>query len=255
VSDRPTTTIVIPAYNASRYVAVAVRSVLDQTDRDLELLVRDDGSEDDTADVAERAIAGDPRGRVIRGDHRGVSGGLREAFAMARGEFVGQVDADDRLHLSAVRACRGRLNTHPRAGFVYTRHREIDEHGRIMRAGRRDRIPFDMNRMLIDFMTFHFRLIRKSAYEAAGGWDPVFDKASDYDMCLRLAEVAPVCHLPKTLYDYRVHRTSISQTRRFEQALASLRAVNEALRRRGQADEFEVVLTPQNRFRLRRRQG
>jgi len=255
VSDAPTTTIVIPAYRVERFVAEAVRSVLEQTDRDLELIVWDDGSDDGTADAAEAAIGGDPRGRVVRAEHRGVSGALRGGFAEARGGLLGQVDADDRLHRTALRDCRGRLSVHPRAGFVYTRHREIDEHGRVLRAGRRDRIPFDMNRMLIDFMTFHFRLIRRWAYEAAGGWDPTYDRASDYELCLRLAEIAPVRHLPKVLYDYRVHRTSISQTARTEQAQASLRAVNEALERRGQADRYEVIMTPQLRFRLVRRDG
>jgi glycosyltransferase involved in cell wall biosynthesis len=246
----PASSIVIPAYRAERYVAEAVRSVLGQSDRDFELIVWDDGSDDGTADAAEAAIGGDPRGRVVRAEHRGVSGALRGAFAEARGALIGQVDADDRLHPSALRACRARLASYPGAGFVYTRHREIDSAGRVLRTGRRCRIPFDPNRMLIDFMTFHFRLIRREAYERSGGWDPAYLRAADYDLCLRLAEVAAVRHVPRVLYDYRVHRSSISVASREEQTQASLRAVNAALRRRGQADRYAVVLTEAKKFRL-----
>ena len=246
----PAVGIVVPAYNARPFVAEAVASVLGQRDRDLELLVWDDGSTDGTAEAAEAAIGADPRGRVVRAGHQGLTRSLRDAYAQCRGRLLGQCDADDRLHPDAVAACRARLRAVPRAGFVYTRHRVIDDAGRDRGVGKRGRLPFDRNRMLLDFLTFHFRLYRRRAFEAAGGWDVGYERAQDYDLCLRLSEVAPVAHLPRPLYDYRVHARSVSHTAKPRQVADALRAVNAALSRRGEAGRFRVVADARGKFRL-----
>ena len=149
----------MPAYRVAASVGEAFSSVLAQSESDFELIMWDDGSPDDTAAAAEAAIGGDPRGRVVRAAHQTLTPSLRDAFAAARGRFVAQVDADDRLHPHALRDTLGRLRRRPKAGFVYTRHREIDTAGRPPGPGRRDRVPFDRNRMLLVFMTFHFRSV------------------------------------------------------------------------------------------------
>ncbi len=245
----------MPLYNGEAFVAEAVRSVLDQTDRDFELIIYDDGSTDRGAAVASRLIEDDRRACMVRAAHQGLGATLRDAFAMARGELIGQIDADDRLHPKALALCRRALEKRPDAGYVYTRHRRIDINGNVLGGGTHDRVPFDKNKMLIDFLTPHFRLYRKAAYDAVGGWDSSLKAATDYELCLRLVDRFPVCHVPRVLYDYRQHPGSISAAFNTLQRDLSLRAVNASLARRGQADRYHVVSSADGKFRLGQKPG
>src|SRR5687767_486979 len=93
----PTVSLLIPAHNRADFVAAAVGSVTRQTYRDFELLVWDDGSSDATADVAERAAAGDSRVRVVRTPHAGVCASINAAARQLTGEYFGWVDSDDAI--------------------------------------------------------------------------------------------------------------------------------------------------------------
>ena len=105
--------------------------------------------------------------------------------------------------------------------------------------------------MLTDFMMFHFRLMRREALDAAGGFDPVIPaEVWDYDLALRLSEVAQVRCLPLPLYQYRQHGSSLSATRRKEQLDAAAAAVRAAIRRRGVDDQIKLVVSPRGQFRL-----
>ena len=91
--ELPELSVVIPAYNRAEVVLTAVRSVLDQADESVEVIVVDDGSTDNTADVVE--TFGDPRVRVIRADHQGVSSTRNTGAAAARSSFLAFLDSDD----------------------------------------------------------------------------------------------------------------------------------------------------------------
>lgn len=243
--------IVMTVYNAERYLSAAMESVLAQSFDDLELILWDDGSTDGSAEIARGYT--DPRVRFIASQHRGRGRALAEACAWAEGNFLGLVDADDRLEPTAVEECVHYLNHQPRIDMVYTDHRILDEVGRSGALGRRCRIPYSKERLLLDFMTHHFRLLRRSVYEQVGGFDPAFPLAMDYDLCLRLSEVTEIAHLPRALYHYRQHPESLSATRRLEQALWAQRAIQNALDRRGMEWVCELEVRP--RFRLRRKEN
>ncbi|MCB1786258.1 MAG: glycosyltransferase family 2 protein [Gammaproteobacteria bacterium] len=95
---RPLVSVITPAYNRVGTVAPAVRSVLDQTYADLELLFIDDGSDDGTADIANRAAAGDRRFRLVRNPHLGVSAARNTGLRLARGELIAYLDSDNCWH-------------------------------------------------------------------------------------------------------------------------------------------------------------
>jgi len=102
-------------------------------------------------------------------------------------------------------------------------------------------------------MTFHFRLIRRSVFEQAGGINEEFRCAEDYDLCMRLSEVTEIRHIQKPLYYYRVHPESISQRMRIEQIHCSRDAIAGALERRGLDDRFQIDLQIRGRFSLKRK--
>jgi glycosyltransferase involved in cell wall biosynthesis len=245
--------LVIPAYNRERFVGAAVRSVLAQTRRDFELIVWDDGSTDGTVAAAREAAGGDPRVRVVAGEHRGVSATLNAAIRSSGGAYVGWVDSDDGLAPEALAETAPVLDADPGIGMVYTKYFSTDANGRVRGVGKRCAIPYSRERLLVDFMTFHFRLIRRRVFDQVGGLDETAISAEDYDLCLRLSEVTEIRHVDKPLYFYRVHDDSESQAGRVRQILASRDAINRALQRRGMAETHELRVQIIGQFRLHRK--
>src|ERR1043166_827555 len=113
-----TVSVVIPTYNRAHTVRDAVRSVLAQRYRDLELIVVDDGSTDDTA--ARLAAVSDPRLRVIMGRHAGVSAARNLGVSKASGNLISFLDSDDLWHPDKLTAEVAFLERHPEVHAVFT---------------------------------------------------------------------------------------------------------------------------------------
>ncbi|WP_265278363.1 hypothetical protein [Nostoc sp. KVJ3] len=90
---------------------------------------------------------------------------------------MGWVDSDDILAPTALEQTISILNNHPKVGLVYTDYQLMDEQGNLHGIGQRCQIPYSKERLLVDFMIFHFRLIRRTVYEQVGGIDPNFTYA------------------------------------------------------------------------------
>ncbi|MBD2507509.1 CHAT domain-containing protein [Nostoc muscorum FACHB-395] len=248
----PLISIVIVNYNRESYLGVAIASVLAQTWQDFELLIWDDGSTDGSVAIANAYAQQDRRVRVVEAQHQGVSAACKIAIAQTSGSYIGIVDSDDILAPTALAQTATVLNRHPETGFVYTDYLNIDEKSQVIGYGHRCDIPYSPEGLLVNFMTFHFRLMRRSAYDQVGGVNKSFRCAEDYDLCLRLSEVAQVRRVEEPLYLYRNHSQSISVTRKSEQILWSQKAIAQALWRRGLAEKLQIdVEVPESRFILR----
>ncbi|MBW4472549.1 MAG: CHAT domain-containing protein [Stenomitos rutilans HA7619-LM2] len=250
----PLISIVITTYNREAYLGGAIESVLQQAFTDFELLIWDDGSDDRSVAIADHYAQHDARVRVIAAAHRGRVAALQSAIAHTTGTYLGWVDSDDLLSPTALEQTVPILQQQPHIGMVYTDYLDMDEQGCVIRYGDRCRIPYSKERLLLDFMTFHFRLLRRSAFEQAGGISDASDYVEDYDLCLRLSEITAIHRVRQPLYYYRNHAGSASQQWRLEQVLRSRAVITQALRRRGLADQFAVeVRFPEGRFFLRRK--
>nr|WP_242067171.1 glycosyltransferase [Leptolyngbya sp. FACHB-711] len=248
----PVVSVVMTVYNRELYLAKAIESVLSQTRKDFELLVWDDGSTDRSITIAQSYAKQDKRIRVILAEHQGQGQALKAAFAAARGIYIGQVDSDDFLAPTALEETAALLDVYPQVGLVYTDYVVIDEKGWILGEGERCQIPYSKDRLLIDFMIFHFRMIRRSAYEQVGGIDESFESIEDYELCLRLSEAAEIQHLKKALYYYRTHNDNLSLNKQVDQIFLSHTAIKQALQRRGLSDQFESHLHIIGKFSLRK---
>ncbi|NJO24858.1 MAG: glycosyltransferase [Bacteroidia bacterium] len=226
----PVVSVIMTVYNRKRYLAEAIESVLAQTYKNFELLLWDDGSTDDSLKVAKTYTMKDDRIQVFAGQHQGRVRSLKAAHAAARGQYLAWVDSDDRLAPTALAETVEVLEINPKVGLVYTDYQVIDAVGQVQGMGKRCQIPYSRDRLLIDFMTFHFRLIRHAAFIQAGGINPSFTAAVDYDLCLRLSEVTEVHHLARSLYFYRTHPESMSSASRIEQIYCARDAINKALK-------------------------
>ncbi len=241
--DPPLISIGTAFLNTARFLPAALDSLLMQDHPHWECLLWDDGSADGSSEIAAAYAARDPRIRLLGDGHRhGVSVALSRALGEARGQYIGVLDSDDVLEPDALSAMLAFMREHPNLGMAYSQYTEIDEDDQFIRLGDRFRIPYSPHRLLVDFMTHHFRLIRADAFAAVGGITAINTLPPDYDLCLRLSERFEVGHLAKPLYRYRIRRDSISQGNRLSQVKDSFEAAKCALTRRKLDTQYTLAL-------------
>ncbi|MBV6626464.1 MAG: glycosyltransferase [Rivularia sp. (in: Bacteria)] len=250
---QPKISIVIPVYNRSNYLSAAIESVLKQTLTDFELIIWDDGSTDNSVDIANHYAQQDKRIKVIAAKHQGQTLALQGAFSVISGTYTGWIDSDDILAPTALEETAIFLDNNPQVGLVYTDYLIINEKNQMLGKGKRCQIPYSPDRLLVDFMTFHFRLMRKEVFKQAGGIDSESGLVQDYDLCLRLSEITQVHHLERPLYYYRQHTGCISYQKRVELIYNSQEAIARALQRRGMATDYEIDVEIVGRYHLKRK--
>src|SRR4051812_29091033 len=113
---QPAISLIIGLYNREKYIAQAVKSVLNQTRRDFELVVWDDGSTDNSVSVAKEAAKNDPRVRVITAEHQGLPKSINAAAKLVSAPYFGWIDSDDMLAESALKETAAILDTKPEIG-------------------------------------------------------------------------------------------------------------------------------------------
>jgi glycosyltransferase involved in cell wall biosynthesis len=193
--------VVIPSYNYGRYVTEAVDSALGQTYRDLEVIVVDDGSTDDTR---ERLAPYGDRIRYIYQENRGLPGARNTAIRASRGEWIALLDADDLWHPEKtevqLRAARAHgpcavIGSTPVDGAM-PEHLPPDPE--VRRLGLRDFLlatPFGTTSALI----------RRDCFDEVGLFDERLRAVEDRDMWLRIAARLPIAHAMLPCWWYRRH--------------------------------------------------
>lgn len=247
--------IAVPIYNTARFLPAALDSLLAQDHPHWEALLWDDGSTDGSGAIAADYARRDPRFRVLgNGCNNGVSTGSAAALAQARGEYVAVLDSDDMLEPESLSSMLAFMQARPQLGMAYSQYVEVAEDGTFLAAGKRFLKPYSAHNLMVDFMTYQFRLIRADAYRAIGGIDASMPVAYDYELCLRLSERFDVGYLPKPLYRCRMRQDSISHASRLRQVRASFDAAQRSLQRRGLQGQYALSLGVRARHVLRPKQ-
>ncbi len=208
----PRVSIIMPTYNRVAYLGEAIGSVLSQTWTDFELLVVDDGSTDETAAVLANVV--DPRVRVLRRDHRGVSATVNSGLREARGEYVSRLDSDDVWMPEALQVLVGVLDHRPEVGVVYAKGQAMDVAGRPLpyTNGLPLRFPGESLRSLVyeDFTCNIATLARRSCFDRAGEYDESLPANEDWDMWLRIAEHDQFAFVERVLARFRWHEGNMT---------------------------------------------
>jgi glycosyltransferase involved in cell wall biosynthesis len=189
----PVVSIIIPTYNRAKVIEKALRSALAQTYTDTEIIVADDGSRDQTAEVV--AGLAEPRIRFVRKENGGCSSARNFGVSAARGRYVAFLDSDDEWDTHWLEAAIAALEADMRVGAVYGSLERIDENGRtfaildLSLGGRHDEATVEYVLSQCQGLLGSNVVARTQAVKDIGGWDETFPTSGDLDFGLRLA-----CH-------------------------------------------------------------
>jgi glycosyltransferase involved in cell wall biosynthesis len=201
----PEVSVVIATYNMGQFVADAIRSVLAQSFGELEVIVVDDGSVDDTQQALQ-VFADDPRVRLIRQENQGQPRAKNAGVRACRGRFIAFCDADDYWLPNKLELQLPLFADRPRVGVVYSPVQSIHEDGTIRPRSSRE---FFRGRVLEELFVrnlvpFGTAVVRREYLEQAGLFDESIGMGIDWDLWLRIAVNWEFDFVPEPTYVYRV---------------------------------------------------
>jgi glycosyltransferase involved in cell wall biosynthesis len=226
----PAVSVLMGVWNGGPRVREAVLSVLGQTLRDLELIVVDDGSTDATPAIL--ASIADPRLRVERRAHGGLTAALNVALGLARAPLLARLDADDVAMPERLERQRAFLEARPDVGLLGTAARETDASGRELGTIRPPADDASIRLALIRRNPFVHSsvMMRRAAVEQVGGYDPAVPVAQDYDLWMRMSRVTRMANLPEALVVRRLEPGRVTATRDTERLRVEARVRWRAVR-------------------------
>ena len=213
MTDHPLVSVIIPTYNRASLIEKSVKSVYSQTYSNIELIVVDDGSEDDTERILSSYI--DKNGLVFHKhkENRGAPAARNTGGNLAHGEFLAFLDSDDKWDPRKLEKQVQIFNTSsPDVALVYTGIKKINEKGDFLG----NKIPvmkgYIFNDLLIDncIGSTSVAMIRRDAFLSVGGFDEKFPARQDLDLWLRIARDYAVDYIAEPLVEYLVHSDRIS---------------------------------------------
>lgn len=207
----PVISVIIPAYNSEKAIGETIKSVLQQTFSDFELIIINDGSTDATLEIV--TSIKDPRIKVFSYPNAGLAVSRNRGFSLSCGEFIAFLDADDLWTADKLEAQLKALQENPEAGVAYSWMDCIDESGKFFRTGFHITENGDIyaKLFLVPFVTTGSNpLIRRQALTEVGGFDESLAASQDHDMYLRLAARYNFVAVPRTQLLYRLSPNSMS---------------------------------------------
>lgn len=237
----PRVSVLMTVYNAQSYLARAVRSILNQTFTDFELICVDDGSTDDSTRILDDFARADLRVKVLSRPNTGQVQALNDGLRLVRGEYLARMDADDISTPTRIEEQVRFLDAHPNVLCVGSCALVIDP----------DDDPINVFRVPLTHQEIECRharqglgggilhpvaTMRTSAIRQLGGYRREYSLAEDLDLWLRMAEIGQLANLESLHLQYRLTPTGLSFTNRATQNSRAHAAVNAARKRRGIPD-------------------
>ncbi len=225
---RESIAVVIPVYNRAAYVAQTLASVAAQTRQPDELIVVDDGSTDETAKVVARCRR---RYRLplrwIAQEHAGTTVAMNRGIQATDCTLVAVLDSDDLCHPRRLELQESLFRQRPELVLVGSSVQCIDAQGTCLHHRREvcDDLSLRLRLLFKCPMAHPATMLRRDAWQRAGGYDTSFRYAHDYELFSRMAHHGQLANCPQRLLRYRVHPHSITGSRRMEQ-LAEVRRIS-----------------------------
>jgi glycosyltransferase involved in cell wall biosynthesis len=216
--SRPKVSICIPSYNNGSLIGTAIRSVLDQTFKDIEIIVVDNDSVDDSERVVRSYI--DERIKFSKNSKNiGMTRNWNKCISMASGEFICLLCADDMYLPTFVERTLSMLEAHPNLGFVYCAYRKINDRGETigecrMQMNDTTESGFAFFERLIhgNFVTISGVMVGRNRFEELGCFDEELAYAPDWEMLARMSLHYDVGYVSEPLACYRFHESNFTKT-------------------------------------------
>jgi glycosyltransferase involved in cell wall biosynthesis len=218
-------TVVMPTYNASAFISQAVESILNQTFKDFELIIVDDGSTDNTLQILENYANQDKRIHVIQAQHGGPSRARNLAIEASQYPWIAIMDADDIAlpHRLDTQIKLAQAKPHVVGWGAAVHH--INACNEILSVGplgpKTEKEFYQMRQAgHVVNLNHPTALLKKDVILKVGGYNPEFLAAQDLELLDRMASYGPILAIPEPLVLYRVHSQSISMQKFFVQRQA-----------------------------------
>lgn len=243
MTDSPLVSVVMPAYNARRYVAEAIDSVLAQNFADFEFLIIDDGSTDGTGDLLQDYSGRDRRIRVINQPNSGVGAALNRGIEQSRGRYIARMDSDDACMPDRFEKQVDYLNRNPDCVLVGCRVLMIDQDGcPLFEMESVQTTHEQIDRLLMEArwsIVHPSVMMQTNVVRKVGGYNNDLVPVEDHDLFLRLAEVGKLANLPEILLKYRKHPMNSVRVLADRRVNALKRVMDAAWERRGITDRSQ----------------
>jgi len=201
--------VIIPVFNGEKYIREAIDSVLNQTFKDFEVIVIDDGSKDNTLSIIKEYKS---KIRWKSQENRGQASATNEGIKMAEGEYIAYLDADDVCMPERLEVEAEYLDDHLDVGLVYSSYCQMNSVGEVERVVKA--LPHN-NFLLLqkDYIARSSVVHRKNCLDEVGLFDESITGDDDWDMWIRISEKFGIGYVERPLVKYRVHGEQISLVR------------------------------------------
>lgn len=218
--SRPKVSVVMSVFNGETYLRAAIDSILNQTLRDFEFVIVDDGSTDSSVEIVKSY--NDPRIRLRPQKNQGLAAALNNGVAVAQAEYIARMDQDDISHLGRLETEYRYLLENPDVGLVGTWICIIDDKGGVFAETKEPTTPREIRRRILTYNCFNHGSVMflKSVFERAGGYGVEYPESTpveDYGLWLRMLQICDGANIPQFLYFWRKHSTSISSIQKVDQ--------------------------------------
>jgi glycosyltransferase involved in cell wall biosynthesis len=194
--------IITPSFNQAAYLEQTITSVLNQDHPNIEYIVVDGGSTDDSVKVIKKYA--DRLAYWVSEKDRGQADAINKGFARATGEIIAWLNSDDYYLAGAVSAAAKVFEEHPDVVLVYGNMLSVDENGKTFNTQTYKQMTLE------DLLCFQIIgqpavFIRRSALQITGGLDPTYHFMLDHHLWIRLAQLGSILHVPQTWAAARYH--------------------------------------------------
>lgn len=217
-NSTPLFSVLIANYNNGEFLRQCVDSILNQSYKNIEVVVVDDCSTDAISEKVYEYLKSDARVKIFANEtNRGVAFTKKRCVELAQGEICGFVDPDDALAQDAIRLMVKEHLQFLDCSMVYSDFYMCNEHLEILRQEVQPYLN-DLT-LMVGKMPNHFTTFKRVKYNKTAGISDKFRCAVDRDMVLKLEETGTVKHIGKFLYYYRIHTNAISQNKNAYKAI------------------------------------
>jgi len=237
--------IAMTCYNQGHFITDAIRSIINQSYKEWELVILDDASSDNSMDIIHHCVRQfhlKDRIQIIRHrENEGYGSSLADAIQMGNGDLVAIIDSDDALFdPDAFAICVEAHKNNPDVAMTYSNYNECDSKLHIIKTYKTKQIPEGRTYLDGGIRVSHFKVFKKVNYLQTSGINSRLRQTVDKDLTLKIEETGKLLFIDKVLYNYRKHTKNLSLTigkkdKEYQRFIAEMRKqiFEDARKRRG----------------------